>query len=152
TVRFEPAERTYSLLGVFGQDEIALVPGRLFATLGAKYEHNAFSGGDFQPNVRGRWLISETQMIWGAVSHAVRRPTRLDDDVRFTTFGGGFVTITGNPDFEPESVIATELGYRIQPAPIVSVDATAFHHSFDRLRSIEAPVAPGMPSVFGNTL
>ena len=34
-LRFEPAHRTYALGSVFAQDEIALVPSRLFATLGA---------------------------------------------------------------------------------------------------------------------
>ena len=42
------------MANVFVQDDIAVVPGRLFVTVGAKYEHNAFSGGELQPNVRAR--------------------------------------------------------------------------------------------------
>ena len=71
-IRFEPADREYGLMSAFVQDEIALVPGRLFATIGAKYEHNSFSGGELKPNVRARIQLSPRQMAWGAVARAVR--------------------------------------------------------------------------------
>lgn len=53
-ISFDPASRTYPLVSAFVQDEIAVRPNRLFLTLGAKVEHNAFSGADVQPSVRGR--------------------------------------------------------------------------------------------------
>ena len=151
TLRFEPAQRTYALTSVFAQDEIALMPQRLFAIVGAKYEHNAFSGGEFQPNVRMRLLIGQRQMVWGAASRAVRRPTRLDEDV-IVSGADGVVTLIGNPDFQPESVLATELGYRAQLSPALSLDATAFHHDISDLRSLDAPVGGGLPNMLANTL
>jgi iron complex outermembrane receptor protein len=147
---FSPEGRTYYVASVFAQDEIALVPARLFATLGAKYEHNAFSGGEIQPNVRLRYLMTRDQIVWGAVSRAVRRPTRFDDELRITGPGGA-VLIRGTGDFISESLLATEVGYRIQPASAVSVDATAFRHTFTDLRSLDLP-ATGPPLVLGNSL
>jgi iron complex outermembrane receptor protein len=151
TLRFEPPQRTYALTSVFAQDEIALVPNSLFAIVGGKYEHNAFSGGEIQPNVRMRWLIDQRQMLWGAASRAVRRPTRLDEDV-IVSGASGDGTVVGNPDFLPESVIATELGYRAQLSLAMSIDVTVFHHDIDDLRSQDAPVGGGLPLMLANTL
>jgi iron complex outermembrane receptor protein len=135
---------------VFAQDEIALVPGRLFATLGAKYERNAFSGGELQPNVRSRVLLPRNQVLWGAVSRATRRPTRLDADP--VVFGPtGTTLIVGTHDFESEKLVAYEAGYRVQPVPLFSVDATVFRHRYTDLRSQDLPPT-GLPLVVGNSL
>jgi iron complex outermembrane receptor protein len=149
--QFTPERRSYPVFNAFVQDEIALRPQRAYLTAGIKYEHNAFSGGELQPNVRARLLMPRSQVVWGAVSHAVRRPTRFDDDLEVLGTGG-VVLIQGSGDFESESLVATELGYRIQPLPIVSLDATLFVHRFSDLRSQEAPPAGVIPITLGNTL
>jgi iron complex outermembrane receptor protein len=147
---FDPARRTYAVANVFAQDDIAILPDRLFVTLGAKYEHNAFSGGEFQPNLRSRYLMPFNQIVWGALSRAVRRPTRFDDDI--VAFGPtGAVIARGSDDFIAESLVAAELGYRIQPSRLFSLDATTFSHRFTDLRSQEL-LPTGPPIVLGNTL
>jgi iron complex outermembrane receptor protein len=151
TLAFDPAARRYPLVSIFAQDEITLAPDRAFLTAGAKYEHNAFSGGDLQPSLRARLMLPRAQVLWGAVSRAVRRPTRFDDDIEVRA-PTGLLLFRGNDDFEPESLVASELGYRVQPAPAVSLDATAFVHRFDGLRSQEAPAAAGLPVAIANTL
>jgi iron complex outermembrane receptor protein len=150
-IRLTPASRTYPLASAFVQDEFAVVPQRTLLTAGIKYEHNVFSGGQLQPNVRARVLLPAGQVLWGAVSHAVRRPTRFDDDIEVLGTGG-VVLIRGSDDFEAESLIATEIGYRVQPYAGLSVDATYFSHHFDRLRSQEAPLVGLLPITIGNTL
>jgi iron complex outermembrane receptor protein len=150
-LRFTPAARTYPVYSAFVQDDVALVPGRAFLTGGVKFEHNAFSGGELQPNVRGRVLLPRRQVLWGAVSRATRRPTRFDDDLEVLG-PGGVVTVRGSDDFQSESLVASEVGYRIQPSAPLSIDATVFVHRFDDLRSQEAPPAGVVPIVLGNTL
>ncbi len=150
TLSFTPPDRVYPVSSVFAQDDIAVLPGRLFVTLGAKYEHNAFSGGDLQPNLRARYLMPHQQIVWGAASRAVRRPTRFDDDI-VVSGPGGIVLARGSDDFQPESLVAGELGYRIQPSPLFSVEASAFRHRISDLRSQELPPT-GLPVVIGNTL
>jgi iron complex outermembrane recepter protein len=150
-LRFVPAARAYSVASVFVQDEFAVIPQRAFVTAGVKYEHNAFSGGELQPNVRARYLMPRNQVLWGAVSRAVRRPTRFDDDLEILG-PGGVVLLRGSDDFAAESLIASEAGYRVQPHPAVSLDATLFVHRFDDLRSQEAPLAGLIPIILGNTL
>ena len=149
---FDPPHRVYNVANVFAQDEIGVVPQTLYVTVGGKYEHNAFSGGEWQPNVRARWLLPRQQTLWGSVARAVRRPTRFEDDI-VVRLPNGLVAVTGNEDFEAETVVASEVGYRVQPAPMLGLDATVFHHVYDRLRSQEAPVgAVPIPLVVGNTL
>ena len=150
-VRFNPDSRTYPVFSVFAQDEFALVPERTFLTAGLKYEHNAFSGGDLQPNVRMRFMLPNSQILWGAVSHAVRRPTRTDDDIE--VFGpGGTLLVRGDDGFESERLIASEVGYRVRPSAAVSFDATVFIHQFTDLRSQEAPATGVVPLALANTL
>ena len=150
TLAFDPVNRVYPVSNIFAQDDIAIVPARFFVTVGAKYEHNAFSGGELQPNIRARYLMPRNQILWGAVSRAVRRPTRFDDDIRVSG-PGGILLAVGSDDFRPESLVAGEIGYRVQPWPAVSLDASVFTHHISDLRSQELPPA-GLPVVVGNTL
>ena len=151
-LRFDPSERTYPVASLFAQDEIALADDRVFVTAGLKVEHNAFSGANWQPNVRGRWMLGEEQMVWAAAARAARRPTRLDDDV-VATLPTGIVVTRGSDDFESEELTSLEVGYRSGAlASMVSVDATAFSHDYDKLRSQESPVTAPVPIVIGNTL
>jgi iron complex outermembrane receptor protein len=150
-IQFEPVDRTYGVQNLFVQDEIAVVPGHLFTTLGLKYERNAFSGGELQPNLRARLMMARNQVIWGGISRAVRRPTRLDDDL-VVSAPTGVVLVRGTHEFDAEKLTATEAGYRVQPVPMLSVDVTAFWHHYDDLRSQDAPVAGLVPLTIGNTL
>jgi iron complex outermembrane receptor protein len=150
-IRFTPTSRRYSVVSVFGQDEFALVPERAFLTAGLKYEHNGFSGGDLQPSVRARLMLPRAQMLWGAVSRAVRRPTRFDDDLEIRGTGG-LLLVQGSDEFKSESLVASEVGYRTRPASVVSLEATAFIHRFADLRSQEAPLQGGLPVTLANTL
>lgn len=151
TVAFEPASAAYSLLSAFVQDEITLRPNRLFVTGGIKVERNTFSGAEWQPNGRARWHVNARHMLWGAVSHAVRRPTRLDVDVLAFTPTGLLVAVGGGRGYRAEQLLASELGYRAQPFAGLALDATVFLHRYDDLRSQELPPT-GPPIVVGNTL
>src|SRR5258708_6972902 len=75
----------------FVQNRIALRDS-LQLTLGTKLEHNDFSAFEWQPNARLAWNLSSTHTLWGAVSRAVRVPTRLERDVHIDLSDP-----TGNP-------------------------------------------------------
>jgi iron complex outermembrane recepter protein len=150
-LHFDPAERTYPVASVFAQDEVTLADNRVFVTAGLKVEHNAFSGADWQPNLRARWMLPATQMVWAAAARAVRRPTRFDDDLVATT-PTGLVLARGSDDFASEQLTSLELGYRTGAVGLVSLDATLFAHDYDDLRSQESPAASPVPIVIGNSL
>ena len=143
---FEPQQRTSHRLNVFAQDEVRLAP-QFFVTLGSKFERNEFTGFEVQPTVRARWS-SMHRSVWGAVSSAVRVPTRFDTDLRFRIPGTATLFLTGSEDFESEDVIAYEAGYRQQFHERVSIDVATYVNSYDDLRTQE--VRPGQPITLAN--
>src|SRR5439155_6846093 len=82
SVAWEPSHRATQLFSGFVQDEISLIPERMALTLGSKFEHNDYSGFEIQPNIRLAWTPTTNQTVWGAISRAVRSPSRLDSDIR----------------------------------------------------------------------
>lgn len=146
TQAFIPADQTIRLGGIFAQDEIELTPDSLRLTLGAKFEHNDYSGSDFQPSARLAWLATPAQTLWAAVSRAVRTPSRLDRDY-FQPPAPPYL-VAGGPEFSSEELWAYEAGWRGQPMANVTASVALFYHDYDDLRSLE-PSSP-MPLYFGN--
>jgi iron complex outermembrane receptor protein len=137
---------------VFVQDDIVLEPNRASLVVGAKLERNDFASLEVQPNVRLRLTPGSRQTIWAAVSRAVRMPTRFDTDLRIRNPTTGRLLVTGTESFESESVVAYEAGYRVRPAPRLSLDVATFANDYDRLRSQEPPLDPALPVTLGNGL
>ncbi len=109
-VAFLPAQLDHNLFSGFAQDEILLRPD-LFLALGTKLEHNDYTGWEWEPSGRLRWNFTPTQMLWAAVSRAVRTPSRIDRDLVEPTFlPAPFPQsiLSGGPDFASETVIAYE--------------------------------------------
>jgi iron complex outermembrane recepter protein len=144
---FVPSERTYPLVSAFVQDEISLAADKVKLQFGSKFEHNDFNDFEIQPSVRALWSVRRSESIWGAVSRAVRTPTRFDSDIRFGPPGFQFV---GSPDFKSESLVAFELGYRRQTAARLSLDVASFYNVYDSLRSLEFQPASGIVALLNN--
>ena len=135
----DPLDASDNLFGGFVQDQIA-IRDSLHLTVGTKLEHNDFSGFEVQPSVRLAWDLASTQTLWGAVSRAVRVPTRLERDVaiNFTDPNANPVgRLLGNPDFTSEKLLAYELGYRWQVSPRLAVDLASFLNRYSGLASLE---------------
>ena len=138
TLALAPQQKSLQTFSGFVQDEIALVKDRLHLTLGSKIEHNDYTGFEFQPSARLAWKITRQQLLWAAVSRAVRTPSRIDRDL-FTP-----PVTTGSPGFDSETLIAYELGYRVQPHKRLSLSIATFYNDYDDIRNIEPndPLAP----------
>jgi len=135
----------------FVQDEIALVKERLQLTIGAKIEHNAFTGFEYQPSGRLAWKLSRRQTIWGAISRAVRTPSRIDREL-FAPGTPPFL-LAGGPGFISEELSAYELGYRTQASERFSLSLATFYNVYDNLRSVERQNPPAaFPLVVANGL
>ncbi|MBI1764111.1 MAG: TonB-dependent receptor [Acidobacteria bacterium] len=142
-VQFTPKDRRYRLFSGFVQDELTLVKERLRLTLGTKLEHNDFSGVEAQPSVRLLWTPSQRQTYWGAISRAVRTPSRSWHDVRANqaAFPGpdgtpNILAYFGDRGFKSENVLAYEIGYRSQMYDRLSLDVTAFYNRYHRLLTV----------------
>lgn len=142
---FLPAHRTMHLFSGFLQDEIALMRDQLFLTLGSKFEHNSFSGFEFQPSVRLAWIPVPNHTLWLALSRAVRSPSRIDSEL-FVPANPPFLLRGGGDRFESETVIAYELGYRTELAKRITASLSGFFNDYDDIRSAE-PI-PGAPGQF----
>lgn len=148
TVAFYPDRQTTELYGAFAQDEITLLPNRLRLTAGAKLEHNDYTGLEFQPSGRLLWTPTPNQTIWGAVSRAMRTPSRAEEDVVLNHVVPPYVvSLYGNQDFQSEELIAYELGYRLEPRKNVSLDLALFYNVYHNLRSQEVGFSPTQPLV-----
>ena len=144
---FLPGDKTLQWANVFVQDEIELSPG-LELTLGAKAESNTYTGWDFLPGARLAWKPAPGQLVWGALSRAVRAPSRLDRELFIP--GVAPFLLAGGPNFHSEISNVIEAGYRAQPSGSWSYSVTAFYHDYDRLRSFEP--APGGVLVIDNKI
>src|SRR5438445_131785 len=143
---FLPARLSFQLFSAFAQDEITLVRDRVRLTLGTKFEHNDFSGFEFQPSGRLSWTVTSRQTLWAAISRAVRTPSRIDQDF-FVPANPPFA-LAGGPKFVSEELLAYELGYRVRPIDQLSFSLAAFYNDYSNLRSLE----PGPPIIIGNGL
>jgi iron complex outermembrane recepter protein len=138
-IAFRPTRRDLHLFSAFLQDEITLLKDQLILTIGSKFEHNDFSGFEFQPSARIAWIPIKNHTIWAAVSRAVRSPSRIDTEV-FAPSTPPFVLRGGGDRFESETVLAYELGYRTELANRLGFSISTFYNDYDDIRSVE-PIA-----------
>lgn len=139
TVAFGQPRHDTSLYNFFVQDEIRLRPD-LALTLGSKFERNAYTGMEPQPNARLFWQMDERQALWGAWSRAVRTPSRADLDMTLRlTNVAPFTSLSfqGNPDLAAAKLTAREIGWRRQLRDDLNIEATAFHYDLDDFYSHE---------------
>ncbi len=139
---FLPPQVTRQWFSAFLQDEIALYQNRLRLTLGAKVEHNDYTGFEVEPTVRAAWTPDQRHTLWAAISHAVRTPSRIDRDLYSPATPP--YRIAGGPDVVSENVIAYELGYRQQISSRLTFGVAGFYNDYDDLRSLE-PLNPPAP-------
>ena len=127
------------------------MPDRLSVKLGARAEHNEYTGWEIQPNARFHFRPWDRQVVWGAVSRAVRIPARFDSDTsgvsvaapsrlpaQFAGLGMPVIHWIDESDLDAEEVISYELGYRCTPTDRFWFDAALFYSDYDKLRTFAA--------------
>ncbi len=135
------------LASAYAQDDWKLIPDTLTLTLGTKVEYNSYTGTEVQPTVRLLWSPNSLHSVWSSVSRAVRMPSLAEETGRIANQvlppGAAHpalpavVTLSGNPAFKAETVLAYELGYRVQPAKTLSFDLALFFNDYERLRGFQ---------------
>jgi len=157
SVGFTPAFRSVNLFSIFAQDEIR-ISDALWFTLGAKLEHNAYTGFQVEPSARLAWSPPASRYtVWAAVSKAIRQPSRADADVRsdleaipLSANSSELVRLFGNPRIKAEELRDYELGYRAELTKTLSLDVSTFLSFYHHLETIEQQnpiVTPGPPLI-----
>jgi iron complex outermembrane recepter protein len=146
---FVPRDSRQELFSGFVQDEIALRPN-LTLTVGAKVERTHYTGWDAEPTIRLQWEMSAHNMIWGAVSRAVRTPSRIDRDLLQPSRPP--IVLRGGADYDSEKLMAYELGYRTTFSRRMAASLAAFYHRYDDIRSARPTPTTVIPLVFANDL
>ncbi len=151
-VSLNPAERKTDLFSFFLQDDITLLEDKLTLTLGSKFEHNDYSGFEYQPSARLLWHPAQKHTLWGSVSRAIRSPSRIEHDaaIVFAVLPAPInlpVNGSGVDSVESEDLLAYELGYRWSPRENISLDAAVFYNKYDDVVSVRSASTVTIPFV-----
>lgn len=148
SITFNPLRRNTELFSGFVHDNINLVNKRLRMIIGSKYEHNDFSGSEYQPSLRFLWTPDERNTIWTAVSRAVQTPSEGKTDLRANIvvipvspppppFTLAPISASGNKDIDSQTVTAYEMGYRAEVSGRMSLDISLFYNVYDDIINVE---------------
>jgi len=164
TQQWTPEYRRDTTYSAFGQYDIMAVPDKLRVILGSKFEHNNYTGFEYQPQFRAVWTPDKSDTLWWAVSRAVRTPTRLESDIKapveeLAQVPPTLLVIEGDPANKAETLHAYEMGYRYEWKQKFSLDAALYYNAYDQLIGNTAPGTPfvntspfyiGVPVVYAN--
>ena len=146
--RIDPPSESLDFFSLYAQGETSLREDLRF-TLGARLDHNDYTGQELQPTARLLWNVSPSHSLWTSLSQARRIPSRGERtaDFRGEVLPPGSLPLppelAGLPvqtelrasdDFDSERLTAFEIGYRGQPHQRLYLDATAFVHRYRDLR------------------
>ncbi|UYM17844.1 TonB-dependent receptor plug domain-containing protein [Endozoicomonas euniceicola] len=155
--------RQDNLYSLFAQDDITL-NHHWNVSFSARYEHNEFTGKEFQPNAKLTWKVNDNRTLWASVSKAVKTPSVSETSVytdNITFFEADFdipyaerkkvLAITDNRDLESEKLTAFELGYREQFGSSFRLDVTGFYNRYSDIVAYVAQTScpDGSPIIGG---
>jgi iron complex outermembrane receptor protein len=143
-----PADVNMQMFSLFIQDEIALLPDKLYLTVGARLDHNYYTGFNILPGAQVAWTPDRHQSFWAAISQNNRTPAETDTGSRtnFAGFPGPSGTpilaaLVGNPHFDDEALTAYETGWRTTVRDDLSIELTAYYGAYNSQETTE-PAAP----------
>jgi iron complex outermembrane receptor protein len=159
-------QRKDNLFSSFIQDEFRLA-NSVSLTMGVKFEHNAYTGYEFEPSVQLVWSPNSRQTVWASASRAIQQPSwvyaqaQVDQAaVPVPGLGTAIYQINGNPLGKAPVVFDYGLGYRTALSKRLSLDTTVFLGDYDRLQTLESQIpfftlSPSpphllLPNIFGN--
>lgn len=131
--------RNDQTVSLFAQTDLHLIDEVLTLTLGAKYDHNDYTGNEVQPSARLLWKVNAKNSLWWSVSRAVREPSIGEFE---TTPPGDLV---GNSSLNSEELMAYEMGYRVEPCKELSIDIACFYNRYNNLISAYLPSGSSTP-------
>jgi len=134
-----PAAFAQRTTGVYFQDDWTLVPDKLQAGLGARWDNTNLGGHSLAPNATLMWTPTRVDTAWAKYARAPRMPSRAEQNVTVlsslepptqTTPPVVIRAMQGSEPLKAETVDDYELGYRTQLASNFNVDLAAFRYRY----------------------
>jgi iron complex outermembrane receptor protein len=149
--RFSPARLGFKVFDGFVQDEIPFADNRFHLVAGSKFEHNDYTGFEWQPNLRLAFTPDDNQTAWVAVSRGVVDPSQenrsIEVNIPPTVLQPGTplvsIAYSGNPALTSQDLLAYEGGYRKLVGKSLLLDLVGFYDVYSHLETAEL----GVPSV-----
>lgn len=146
----DPAVQS-NLYSGFVQQDAYFFEKRLRVSAGVKFEHNEFTGFEAQPSIRAIWVDDKNWSAWGALSRAVRIPSRLAMSVDADIGGspadpanGVFfpveISLSGDEDLETEELLAIEFGFRKTWQNHIEFDLATYFQRYENILAV--PLLP----------
>jgi iron complex outermembrane receptor protein len=142
-------------LSGFIQDQIAFSKS-LTAQIGSKFEHENFTGWEYEPSIHLGYSPDDQHTLWASASRAVRIPTLADLGFQVNAGaqfveGGTLLTefLTSSTIKDSEIVTAYEAGYRAQVTNDVLFDFSTYYNQYSQLIGVgnvgNPSFSPGPP-------
>lgn len=151
-VQFSATESSQNHWSIYAQDEIHFFADRVRVIAGTKLEDFAYTGFALQPTLRTLWHVNEDQTLWGAVSRAMRTPSRIELFSRVSVMVPDVVPVhfmlLGDEHLDEEEMTSYELGWRWRPDPRLTIDASLYYNDYQdliRVTSLPPEVDLGPP-------
>ncbi len=149
TIRITPSYKRDTTYSALLQYDVILIPDKLRLIAGSKFEHNPYTGFEYQPQVRAVWTPNNQNTLWAAASRAIGTPNRIDEGLldRINHINPlppppEFLLYSGDTGVVSEILHAFEVGYRYEWKQNFSLDATVYYNDYDGLAGLSAPGAP----------
>jgi outer membrane cobalamin receptor len=97
-------------------------------TAGLRYDYAADYGGFWSPRAGAQMSLTDEAEVFASINQAHMAPSLSDRYVNVIYQGMAFV---GNPDLDPETVTAYELGFRARPRPFLSFQVSGFYQDLE---------------------
>lgn len=138
-----------AILGLYLQDEWRFTT-KWTLNLGGRIEYDAYGG--FEPSGRAAlsYHLSDSSMVYGAVSRAFHMPPAAR---RFLDFPltGGIMRVRADHNADAEVLVAYELGYRGRHFGRLDLNLNLFWHGYsDLIMSDTKSGSPGMMHIVGD--
>lgn len=159
-------------VGIFAQDEISLLAGRLALTPGIRYDHTRLrpevdalaqqvltiigreavkqEHGHLSPKLGGQWKFDERWSLFGQVASGFRAPNYNEVNGAFRNAAQIYAT-SPNPDLKPETSVGVELGMRLASGAL-RAQATVFDNRYKNFIEnvrLNCPADPSCISIGG---
>jgi len=122
-----PIDESSSVVGAYLQDEI-IVSEAVDLSAGVRYDNTGSYGEEWSPRVGAVLHPCERMDIYGSMNIAHRAPG-LSDRFVLQEFNG--MLFEGNPDLDPETLTAYEVGTRLRPCDRSQLSLAFFRNDMD---------------------